>query len=451
MRRSNLFTATALAAVSFMMPTRVHAQLGSPNPNWGAQGTYAITNARIVPVSGPAIEKGTLVISGGKIAAVGAGVTVPQGAQVIDGNGLSVYPGMMDAGTSMGLSEIPQGASPTVDDAEVGSFNPNSIAYYAINPHSAHIGVTRVLGVTHVLSSPTGGIVSGQATMVYLGGWTHPQMTIRKSAGLVITLPRAGGGGFGFGGGGFGGFGGGGNTPEAQRTREKQLDSLKALIADARAYDVAMRATAADRTLPRVQPDVKLAAMVPYVRGELPVLMSADRAVDIRAALDFAQEQKLTPIIIGAREALAVADRLKQMNVPVVFTHVRSLPGREDDPFDVNFAAPGQLAAAGVKFAISTGDNGAEVRDLPYIAGMAAAYGLSQDDALRAVTLWPAQIFGMADRFGSLEVGRVANVVVTTGDLLEARTDTKYLFIDGRPVPLETRHTTLNTTHKDRK
>jgi imidazolonepropionase-like amidohydrolase len=191
--------------------------------------------------------------------------------------------------------------------------------------------------------------------------------------------------------------------------------------------------------------------MVPYVRGELPVLMSADRAVDIRAALDFAQDQKLKPVITGAREALAVADRLKQMNVPVIYTHVRTLPGREDDPFDVNFAAPGQLAAAGVKFAISTGDGGAEVRDLPHIAGMAAAYGLSPDDALRAVTLWPAQIFGMADRFGSLEAGRVANVVVTTGDLLEARTDTKYLFIDGRPVPLETRHSTLYMTHKDRK
>jgi imidazolonepropionase-like amidohydrolase len=449
MRSTKLFMTAALAAASATMPTGLQAQLGSPNPNWGAQGTFAITNARIVPVSGAAIERGTLVISGGRIAAVGAGVAVPQGAQVIDGTGLSVYPGMMDAGTSMGLSEIPQGATPTVDDAEVGSFNPNAVAYYAINPHSAHIGVTRVLGVTHVLSSPSGGIVSGQASLVHLGGWTHPQMTIAKSAGLVITLPRAGGGGFGFGGGR--GFGGAGNTPEAQRTRERQLDSLKAMIADARAYDVAVRAAAADRSLPRVQPNVKLAALVPYVRGELPVLMSADRAVDIRAALDFAAEQKLKPIIVGAREALAVADRLKQMNVPVIYTHVRTLPGREDDPFDVNYAAPGQLAAAGVKFAISSGDGGAEVRDLPHIAGMAAAYGLSPEDALRAVTLWPAQIFGMADRFGSLDVGKAANLVVTTGDLLEARSETKYLFIDGRPVPLDTRHSTLYMTHKDRK
>lgn len=440
---------TVLATAA--LPLTASAQLGSPNPNWGPQGTFAITNARIVTVSGPTIERGTLVISGGRIAAVGAGVAVPPGAQVIDGSGLSVYPGMMDAGTQMGLNEIPQGAVPTVDNAEVGSFNPNATAYYAMNPHSAHIGTTRVLGVTHVVSSPSGGIVSGQATLAQLAGWTPNVMAIRKSAGLVITLPRAGGGGFGFGGGGGFGGGAGANNADAQRQRERQLDSLKALIADARAYDQAVRAAAADRTLPRVAPDVKLEAMVPYVRGELPVLLSADRAVDIRAALDFARDQRLTPIIIGGREALAVADRLKEANVPVVFGHVRSLPSREDDPFDVNFAAPGQLAAAGVRFAISSGDGGAEVRDLPHIAGMAAAYGLSPEDALRSVTLWPAQIFGIADRFGSLEAGKVANLVVVTGDLLEARTDTRYLFIDGRMVPLETRHTVLYDTHKDRR
>jgi imidazolonepropionase-like amidohydrolase len=191
--------------------------------------------------------------------------------------------------------------------------------------------------------------------------------------------------------------------------------------------------------------------MVPYVNGTLQVIMPADRAVDIRAALDFAQEQGLKPIISGAREALAVADRLKSMNVPVLYSHVRTLPGREDDPFDINYSAPGQLAAAGVRFAITAGDGGAEVRDLPHIAGMAAAYGLSQDDALKSVTLWPAQIFNVADKFGTIEVGKVANIVVTTGDLLEARSETKYLFIDGRPVPLDTRHTTLYNTHKDRR
>jgi imidazolonepropionase-like amidohydrolase len=274
-------------------------------------------------------------------------------------------------------------------------------------------------------------------------------MAIRQKAALVVTLPRAGGfGGFG---GGFGGFGGGGNQANAQRLREAQTDSLRALIADARAYDVALKATAADRTLPRVTPDVKLDAMLPYVRGELPVIFNADRAVDIRTALEFAEAESLKAVIMGGREALTVADQLKARDVPVFFTGVRAQPSREDDPFDLNFSAPGRLAAAGVRFAITAGNGGAQVRDLPHIAGMAAAYGLDKADALRSVTLWPAQILGIADRFGSLEVGKAANLVVVDGDLLEARTTTRHLFIDGRPVPLENRHTQLYEAHKDRR
>ncbi len=448
MSRFNRMAASLIAAA--FIPVVAEAQLGSPNPLPGPQGTFAITNARIVTVSGAAIERGTLVISGGKITAIGASATVPQGAQVIDGTGLSVYPGMMDAGTSMGLNEVSQGANATVDDAEVGSFNPNAIAYYSMNPHSAHIGVTRVVGVTHVLSSPTGGLVSGQSTLANLGGWTPAAMTIQQKAGLVITLPRAGGGGSGFGGGGFGGGAAAGGA-DATRQRAIQLDSLRALIADARAYRQAMDAYAKDRTLPRPQPDIKLAAMVPYVRGELPVLMQADRAVDIRASVEFAVEEGLKAIIVGGREALVVSALLKEKNVPVIYAHVRTLPSREDDAYDINFSAPGQLAAAGVRFAIASGDGGAQVRDLPYIAGMASAFGLSPEDALKSVTLWPAQIFGVGDRFGSIEIGKIANLVVVDGDLLEARTNTKFLFIDGRAVSLVNRHTTLFDTHKDRR
>jgi imidazolonepropionase-like amidohydrolase len=441
--------AVAAAAIAVLSPMRVDAQLGSTNPLPGPQETVAIRGARIVPVSGPEIANGTIVISGGRITAIGANAAVPQGARVIDGAGLSVYPGMMDAATQMGLGEIPQGANATMDNAEVGSFNPNAIAYFGMNPHSAHIGVTRVVGVTHVLSGPSGGVVSGQATLANLAGWTPAAMSIRQRAALMVTLPRAGGFG-GFGGGGFGG-GGGGNQAGAARVREAQTDSLRQLIADARAYDKALQATAADRSLPRVTPDIKLDAMLPYVRGELPVIFDADRASDIRAAVEFADANGLRAIISGGREASDVADLLKSKNIAVLYTNVRNLPTREDDPFDINFAGPARLAAAGVRFAITSGDNGAEVRDLPYVAGMAAAYGLSKEDALRSVTLWPAQIFGIADQYGTLEVGKVANLVVVTGDLLEATTDTRYLFIDGRSVPLDTRHSQLWQTHKDRR
>ena len=437
----------AAFVAALALPTLVWAQLGSPNPLPGEQGTFAIRNARIVPVSGPAIANGTLVISGGKITAVGTNVTVPSGATVIDGTGLSVYPGMMDAATSMGLAEIPQGANSTMDDTEVGTFNPNAIAYYAMNPHNSHVGVTRVVGVTHVLSRPSSGVIAGQGTLANLAGWTPAAMTIQQKAALIVSLPRAGGfGGFGF---AFGG--GGGNAANAQRQREAQLDSLEAMLADAKAYDKAMTAAAADRALPRVTPDLKLAALVPYVRGELPVIFEADTDADIKTAVEFAAAQGLKAIILGGREANAVADLLKEKNVPVIYTRVRQMPTREDDPYDINFSVPGQLAASGVRFAISTGNDGSQVRDLPSMAGMAAAFGLSQEDALRSVTLWPAQIFGLADRFGTLEAGKVANVVVTDGDLLEARTLVKHLFIDGRPVPLDTRHTVLYETHKDRR
>lgn len=435
-----------LGALLLALPAVAGAQLGSPNPAPGEQGTFVIQNARIVPVVGATIERGSLVISGGKIAAIGASVSAPAGAQVIDGTGLSVYPGMMDAGTAMGLIEIPQGATPTVDNAEVGSFNPNAIAYYAMNPHSAHIGVSRVVGVTHVLSRPTSGVVAGQGTLANLAGWTPAAMTIRQRAALVISLPRAGGGGFGF----AAQFGGGGNNANAQRTREAQLDSLRTMLEDARAYDKAVTAAAAGNA-PAVAPNVRLAALVPYVKGELPVVFDADTRADIRAAIEFAERERLKPIIQGGREAYLMGDLLKSKNVPVIYTRLRQLPGREDDPFDLNYTAPAAMQAAGITFAISTGDDGPEVRDLPSIAGMAAAYGLSKEDALRSVTIWPARIFGLDSQLGSLEVGKVANVVVTTGDILEARTEVKHLFIDGRPVPLDSRHTVLFETHKARR
>jgi imidazolonepropionase-like amidohydrolase len=180
------------------------------------------------------------------------------------------------------------------------------------------------------------------------------------------------------------------------------------------------------------------------------VIFTADRTSDIRAAVNFAKEMKLKPIILGGGDAYQVAAFLKENDVPVIMNQVMSLPRREDDPYDVNYSGPGKLQKAGVRFAISSGDEGAEVRNLPYTAGMASAFGLPKDEALKSVTLYPAQIMGVADKFGSIEVGKVANLVVTDGDLLEAKTNTKYLFIDGRPVPLGTKHTELNDQFKDR-
>ncbi|CAN5758058.1 amidohydrolase family protein [soil metagenome] len=452
MPRMTRCAAGAVAALLAAAPfSRAHAQLGSYNPPPGPQGTFAIRNAKIFPVSGPEIASGTVVISGGKIQAVGANVAVPAGAQVIDGTGLSIYPGMMDSGTSLGLSEIPQGAPATVDIAEAGSFNPNAQAIFGINPHSAHVGVARVVGITSVISRPTGGIISGQAALINLAGYTVPAMTVVPRAAMVIELPHAGGGGRG--GGGAAAFlaaQSGANAQAATLLRTRQLDSLRQILRDADAYGKGMDAYEKDRTLPRPKHDGVLASLVPAVRGQQPVMFPADRASDIRAAVAFAEEMKLKPIIVGGRDAPEVAAYLKQHDVSVLFGHVLDLPSREDDAYDINYAAPAKLAAAGVKFAITSGDCCSEVRNLPSVAGMASAFGLSKADALRSVTLGPAQIFGIGDRLGSIDVGKIANLVVTDGDMLEAKTNTRYLFIDGRLVPLDTKHSQLYDQFKGR-
>jgi imidazolonepropionase-like amidohydrolase len=428
----------------FCLLTSVFAQSdGSQQNVTGRAGTFAITNARIVTVSGATIENGTILIQDGRIAAVGANLSVPASAEKIDGRGLSVYPGMIDAGTNMGLSEIPLGANATVDVVETGDINANAKAITGINPHSSHINVTRVNGITTVLSFPAGGLISGQAAVVNLWGSTQSEMAVVPAFGLVINFPRIAT---------FAGFG----QPqlefsEAVKRRDQRLEDLKKLFRDAESYGRVRDAYGKDKSLPAPQTDLKLEAMVPYVRGEKPVIFSAERERDIRGVIKFVEETKVKGIILGGQEAWKASDGLKRNNIAVIYTNIYNLPVRDDDAYDYLFEAPSKLQQAGVKFAISTGNDGAEVRDLPYHAGLAGAYGLSKDEALKSVTLYPAQILGIADRFGSIEAGKTANIVVTDGDLLEPRTNIKYLFINGRMLPLTSRHTELYERFKDRK
>lgn len=425
-------------------------QIGNPTAQEGVmppRGTIAIRNARIVTVTGPDIERGTIVIRDGKIEAVGANVSVPAGAQTIDGSGLSVYPGMIDAGTNMGLVEVPQGANGTVDLSEVGELNPNAKAIIAVNPHSAHIAVTRVEGITNTLTAPTGGLISGQAALINLLGTVPKEMAVVPQVALVINYPRIGGGG-----GGFGGFQQQPtNLAETLTQNERQVDQIRKMLRDAEAYGRAQDAYAKDKSLPRPDRNVVLEPLVPYVRGEQPVIFRADREAEIRGALRFAEEMKLKPIILGGNDAGKVVNLLKEKNVPVILTGIFSLPSREDDNYDSLYENAAKLQQAGVRFCISSGDAGPEVRNLAQYAGMASAFGLSKADAVKAVTLYPAQILNVADRLGSIEVGKMANLVVTDGDLLEIRTHIRYLLIDGRSVVLTSRHTELNDAFKNRK
>lgn len=434
--------------LSLGLAIQLSAQNGPADQNQaGRAGTFAITGARIVTVSGAEIPNGTIVIRDGKIAAVGERVSIPRGAERIDGRGLSVFPGMIDAGTNMGLIEIGNGARGTVDVSETGDINPNAKAYLGINPHTSHINVTRVNGITTVLSMPSGGLISGQSAVINLNGTTQAEMAEVPIFSLVIDFPTIST--FA----GFNPFAGPRtiNFEQAVKRRDDRVKEIKDVFEAARQYGNARDAYARDKSLPLVAVDVKMEAMVPYVRGEKPIVFNAQRSRDIRAVLKFVEEMKVKAIIFGGVEAWEVADDLKKHDIAVIYRNIHSNPSSQDDPYDANFAAPSKMMEAGVRFCISTGDDGANVRELPYQAGMAGAFGLSKEDALKSVTLYPAQILGIADRYGSLEEGKVANIVVADGDILDPRTNIKHLFIKGRMLPLTSRHTEFFERFKDRK
>jgi imidazolonepropionase-like amidohydrolase len=455
MKSSDMFRAGVMCVVAFVVSTLAVNSVCAQQPSsvtvqqtsGVAAGVYVIRNARIVTVSGPEIESGTIVVRNGKIEAVGTTINAPAGAEVIDARGLIVYPGMIDAGTSMGLVEIGSGAPGTVDLSEIGDMNPNAQAIVAVNPHSAHVNVTRVGGVTSVVTMPVGGLISGQAALINLDGTTPREMAVVPQAALVVNFPRVSARG----GGDFFSPQQQTNLTEAVTARDRQLEQMRNLLRDAEAYGRAQDAYARDQTLPRPERNVVLASLVPFVRGERPVILRADREAEIRAAIRFADEMHLRPIILGGNEAWKATTILKERNVPVILTGVLDLPPREDDYYDVLYENAARLQQAGVRFCISTGDNGAHVRDLPFHAGMSAAFGLPRMEALKAVTLYPAQIMNVADRMGSIEAGKIANLVITDGDILEARTHVRYLFIGGRQLPLTSRHTELYEQFKNRR
>jgi imidazolonepropionase-like amidohydrolase len=402
----------------------------------------AITHAKIFTLAGSPIEDGTIVIRDGKIAAVGASVEVPAGAQVIDAKGLQVYPGLFDPVTQMGLSEI-SAVRATVDTTETGAYNPDVVAATAVFPSSEHIPVTRAAGITEVLTVPDSGgfdgggsqgIIGGQASAIHMAGWTINEMTIKRSVAMVISWPQMETRSFDF------------TTftiknkpfSEAKQDYEKQINELADYLDRARHYAQAMgHGGPAD-----YQRDLKLEALAPVVRGQLPVLVFADRARDIRNAVEFCDKQKLKMILAGGEEAYKVKDLLRSKGVPVILRPTLTLPEDEDDPYDRLLSQPAELAAAGVKFAFGSFDN-SFARRLGQQAANAVAYGLPYDEALKAVTIYPAQIFGVADQVGTLETGKAANIIVTNGDPLELTTDVKYLFIRGERTSLDNRHLRL--------
>lgn len=401
-------------------------------PLAAAEDTFLLRGVAVHPVAGPELASGAVLVVGGKIAEVGVKISAPKGVRVIEGKGLHVWPGMIDSATHLGLSEI-GAVRESVDTTELGTLNPQLRPLIAVNPASEHIPVTRANGITSAITLPAGGMITGQAALIHLDGWTWEEMAVSPYAALDLQFPtiQAGGGRYG--------SRRGPPQPYADRKRayDRQLLELRDFFEKARRYRTAKLAGAAG-----FETDLKFEAMLPVIEGKTPVLIHATRARAIREALQFAEKEKIRAVLAEPREVEPLLQEIKKKDVPVILGPTLTAPLEEDDPYDKPFTLPAELHKAGLKFAFGTFTTSAS-RNLPYQAATAVAYGLPQAEALRALTLAPAEIWGIAAEYGSIEKGKWADLVVTDGDLLEVRTQVKHLFIKGREVSLENKHQRL--------
>lgn len=407
-------------------------------PAFAAENSFVVRGATIHPVSNAEIANGSILVRDGKIVSVGAQVTAPKGVRVMEGRGLHVYPGIIDSASELGLSEIGS-VRETNDTNELGDFNPQLRSLIAVNPESEHIPVTRANGITTAISMPSGGILSGQASLIHLDGWTWEDMAVKRSAAMMMHFPLIQTT--------TGNRLEGVNTrtfAEAKRNYEEQVKKIHDFFEQARRYQRAKSAGG-----PVFHPDLKLEAMLPVLEGKLPVMIVAVREREIKDAIEFADKEKIRIVLAGVRRPGAALAFMKSRNIPVVLSGPLALPLEEDDPYDAAAALPGELYKAGIKFAFGSFSTSFS-RNLPFEAAHAVGFGLPQPEAVKAVTLNAAQIWGVDDQLGSLEAGKVADLVITDGDLLEARTQIKQLFIAGRPVSLENKHTRLYEKYRNR-
>lgn len=435
--KKKIMQAIAIVTIALSF-TLTFAQNSAQIPAPPQSQAVALVGGTVHPISGPAIENATLVFDKGKITAIGANAAVPSGALRIDVSGKHVYPSLIETISSLGLVEI-GAVSATRDMSEIGDLNPNVRAEVAINPDSELFPVTRANGVGLAVSLPSGGLISGKGALLQLDGWTWEDMTVKAPVCMVLNFPRM--------------------TifqnrffrmsEQDQRKRMKeQMDALSDAFRQARAYKTAKEA-AGKQGVPFHAYDARWEAMIPVLNGELPLWVNADEIKQIQTAIDWASREGIKMVLRGGDDAYMVTDLLKSKNIPVVVGSTLRLPSRRDEPFDAPFTLPLQLYEAGVKFCIASSETD-NARNLPHHAAKAASYGLPVEEALKSITLYPAEILGVADRLGSLEVGKDATLFVADGNPLEFTTHVEKLFIGGRDIDLNNKHESLYHKYREK-
>lgn len=372
----------------------------------------AITGATIHTVSGETLAKASLLFSEGRIVAIGADIEIPKDARVIDATGKHVYPSLLEANSDMGLVEI-NSVNATVDSSETGSINSNVRAASAFNADSELIPVNRANGILLAISAPDGGLVAGRSSLMMMDGWNWEDMTLKADTGMHVRWPRT----------------------------DSGIQELTELLTQTRRY-IAAREAGPDNQQPK---DLRLEAMRGVIAGEIPMIVTARSLDQIEAAVSFARQESVELIISDGYDAPLCAELLKSEGIPVIINGVYRVPQRRHGAYDEGYTLAKKLQDAGIAYCISAGGRfGASgVRNLPYNAATAAAYGLSEEEALRSITLSPAEILGVEDRVGSLQVGLDATLFIADGNILETPTQVETAFVQGREVDLSSKHTQL--------
>ena len=415
----------------------------------GAEGTL-LYNATVHTGNGETYTNSGVLIANGKISMVLNGKTAMRLSvhEMVDLKGQHIYPGLLAIDTVLGLTEI-EAVRATQDATEVGDYTPDVESWVAVNPDSELLPVTRANGIAYFEPVPDGAMVAGQSALLSMDGWTYEQMTVKKPVALHVfwpsmelnTTPKE-------------------KSPDKEKwkslddqakERRAKLRALADFFEEARAY--AKAKDAATEGLPTLEKIPAWEAMLPYARAELPIVIHADEARQIKSAVEWASTNKFKAFIAGGRDAWMVAGLLATNNIPVIYEHTFTQPVRDTESYDVHFHAPEVLREAGVKviFSVGPGIFGAPMtRNLPYAAAQAIAFGLPEEEALKGVTLYPAELMGVADRMGSIETGKDATLVVCDGDIFDIRSNVKRMWIGGKEISLESRHTRLYEKYKNR-
>lgn len=426
MKKLNIFV--FVAALLFGLHATADAQI-TEKPEFGK---FAITGATIHTVTNGTIEGGVILIDGQKIVQVGQNAKITNDYKRIDASGKHVYPGFIDGWTSLGLVEI-SAVAVTVDNRELGQFNPHMNAFTAFNPHSASVPVTRVSGVTTVMTHPSSGSIAGKGTVMDLWGYSPDSMAVKKSGALILELPSSEGGG----------WWDSRSEEEIKKEYQQDIKEINDFIAKAKFYDEMMTAYNANpsgKTKPDFDP--RMDAMREVFSGDVPVVIPVSREQEILDAIEWTKSYEgMNFVFAGVEEGWRVAEEIAEAGIPVLTTTLYT-PSRDYDNYQRPYQNPGLMADAGVKVAIVSNDT-ENSRNAPFEAGYAAAYGLGKEEAIKALTINPAEIFGVDDVLGSLEAGKQANLFISDGDPLEPMTNIEQVFIKGYKIPMTSRHTQL--------